>query len=86
MRNRSARKPNTSEPTAKAQPKASSRLPYCASLNPSSRVTRTEALAKDGNAITTHAFAKAGDYIVSVEHENERGERAIAHLWVGVGE
>ena len=43
-------------------------------------------LAKDGYAITQHAFAKAGDHIVSVEHVNERGERAVAHLWVQVGE
>lgn len=43
-----------------------------------------KALAKDGYAITQHSFAKAGDYIVSVEHTNERGERAIGHLWVRV--
>ncbi len=43
-----------------------------------------KALAKDGYAITRHAFAKAGDYIVSVEHTNERGERAVGHLWVRV--
>lgn len=41
-------------------------------------------LAKDGYAVTQHAFAKAGDYIVSVEHVNERGERAVGHLWVRV--
>jgi len=41
-------------------------------------------LAKDGYAVTTHAFAQAGDHIVSVEHVNERGERAIGHLWVRV--
>jgi len=45
-----------------------------------------KALAKDGYAITEHAFAKAGDHIVSVEHVNERGERAVAHLWVRVEE
>lgn len=44
-----------------------------------------KALAKDGYAITEHAFAKAGDYIAKVEHMNERGERAIGHLWVQVG-
>jgi hypothetical protein len=44
-----------------------------------------KALAKDGYAITEHSFAKAGDYIVSVEHVNERGERAVGHLWVQVG-
>ena len=45
-----------------------------------------KALAKDGYAITRHAFAKAGDYLVSVEHTNERGERAVGHLWVRVEE
>jgi murein DD-endopeptidase MepM/ murein hydrolase activator NlpD len=43
-----------------------------------------KALAKDGYAITRHAFAKAGDYLVSAEHTNERGERAVGHLWVRV--
>ncbi|MEP6668988.1 MAG: PKD domain-containing protein [Chthoniobacter sp.] len=43
-----------------------------------------KALAKDGYAITQHAFAKAGDYIVKVEHTNERGESAVGHLWVRV--
>jgi len=42
------------------------------------------ALAKDGYAITQHAFTRAGDYIVRVEHTNERGESAIAHLWVRI--
>ena len=37
------------------------------------------ALAKDGYAATTHAFAKPGDYIVRVERE-----RAVAHLHVRV--
>ncbi len=41
--------------------------------------------AKDGYAVTQHAFAKAGDHIVTVEHTNERGERAVGHLWVRVG-
>lgn len=45
-----------------------------------------KALAKDGYAVTTHAFAKPGDYIVSVEHVNARGEKAQAHLWVRIGE
>ena len=44
-----------------------------------------KALAKDGYAVTEHAFTKPGDYIVNVEHVNERGERAIGHLWVQVG-
>jgi murein DD-endopeptidase MepM/ murein hydrolase activator NlpD len=43
-----------------------------------------EAHAKDGYAVTQHAFAKPGDYIVKVEHSNSRGERAIAHLWVRI--
>jgi hypothetical protein len=43
-----------------------------------------KALAKDGYAITQHAFKKAGDYIVSVEHTNDRGEAARAHLWVRI--
>ena len=41
-------------------------------------------LAKEGYAVTQHAFAAAGDYIVSVEHANVRGERAVAHLWVHI--
>ncbi len=44
-----------------------------------------KALAKDGFAITEHRFAKPGDYIVRVERANQRGEKAIAHLWVQVG-
>ena len=43
-------------------------------------------LAKDGYAITRHSFAKAGDHVVSVEHTNARGERAVSHLWVHVEE
>ncbi|MGD0091625.1 MAG: PKD domain-containing protein [Planctomycetota bacterium] len=41
-------------------------------------------LAKDGYAITQHQYAKAGHYVVRVEHVNERGEKAEAHLWVEV--
>jgi hypothetical protein len=41
--------------------------------------------AKDGFAITTHAYSKPGDYIVRVERANQLGQKAIAHLWVGVG-
>ncbi|MGD0226635.1 MAG: PKD domain-containing protein [Terriglobia bacterium] len=44
-----------------------------------------EAHAKDGFAITTHAFQKLGDYIVDVERANHLGQKAIAHLWVHVG-
>lgn len=44
-----------------------------------------KALAKDGYAVTTHRFAQAGTYLVSVERENERGEKAVARLAVDVG-
>jgi murein DD-endopeptidase MepM/ murein hydrolase activator NlpD len=40
--------------------------------------------AKNGFAVTTHAFAKPGDYIVRVERTNRLGQTAIAHLWVTV--
>jgi len=42
-------------------------------------------LAKNGFAVTTHAFAKPGDYIVRVERADRLGQTAIAHLWVRVG-
>jgi murein DD-endopeptidase MepM/ murein hydrolase activator NlpD len=42
-------------------------------------------LAKDGFAVTEHRFTKPGDYIVRVERANERGEKAIGHLWLTVG-
>jgi murein DD-endopeptidase MepM/ murein hydrolase activator NlpD len=45
-----------------------------------------KSLAKDGFAVTEHRFAKAGDYLVRVERSNERGEKAIAHLSVQVGQ
>jgi murein DD-endopeptidase MepM/ murein hydrolase activator NlpD len=41
--------------------------------------------AKNGFAVTTHAFAKPGDYIVRVERANRLHQTAIAHLWVRVG-
>jgi murein DD-endopeptidase MepM/ murein hydrolase activator NlpD len=44
-----------------------------------------KSLAKDGFAVTEHRFAKPGDYIIRVERANERGEKAVAHLWVMVG-
>jgi len=40
--------------------------------------------AKNGFAVTTHAFAKPGEYIVRVERNNRLGQTAIAHLWVHV--
>jgi len=43
-----------------------------------------KSLAKDGFAVTTHRFAKPGDYIVRVERTNERGEKAVGHLWLTV--
>jgi murein DD-endopeptidase MepM/ murein hydrolase activator NlpD len=44
------------------------------------------ALATDGYAVAQHAFARAGDYIVSVEHTADRGARAVGHLWVRIEE
>jgi hypothetical protein len=43
------------------------------------------ALAPNGYAETTHAFAKAGDYLVRVERANALGQKATAHLHVRVG-
>ncbi len=40
--------------------------------------------AKNGFAITTHAFAKPGNYIVRVERTSRVGQTAVAHLWVHV--
>jgi murein DD-endopeptidase MepM/ murein hydrolase activator NlpD len=40
--------------------------------------------AKNGFAVTKHAFAKPGEYIVRVERTNRLGQTAIAHLWVHV--
>jgi hypothetical protein len=40
--------------------------------------------AKDGYAVTQHAFAKPGHYLVRVERTNENGQRAIGHLHVRV--
>jgi hypothetical protein len=42
-------------------------------------------LAKNGFAVTRHAFKNPGDYIVRVERANRAGQNAIAHLWVRVG-
>lgn len=41
-------------------------------------------LAKEGYAVTEHVFVKPGDYIVRVEHTNDRGETATGHLWVRI--
>jgi murein DD-endopeptidase MepM/ murein hydrolase activator NlpD len=43
-------------------------------------------LAKNGFAITTHVFQKPGDYIVRVDRVNRLGQKAIAHLFVRVGD
>lgn len=40
--------------------------------------------AKNGFAITQHAFSRAGDYIVRVERSNSLGQKAFAHVWVHV--
>jgi murein DD-endopeptidase MepM/ murein hydrolase activator NlpD len=42
-------------------------------------------LAKDGYAVTTHRFEKAGHYIVRVERRTDEGVPAVAHLQVRVG-
>jgi hypothetical protein len=42
--------------------------------------------SKDGYAKTQHTYRRPGDYIVRVERANERGEKAIAHLHVPIGE
>jgi hypothetical protein len=42
--------------------------------------------AKDGYAVIQHRYEKAGHYLVRVERANERGEKAITHLHVRVGE
>lgn len=41
-------------------------------------------LAKDGYAVTTHRYARPGDYLVSVQRTNRRGETAINRLHVRV--
>jgi murein DD-endopeptidase MepM/ murein hydrolase activator NlpD len=41
-------------------------------------------LNPDGYGVTTHRFEKPGDHIVRVRHVNQRGEIAVAHLWVPV--
>ena len=44
------------------------------------------AWAADGYAVTEHAYAAAGDHIVTVQRTNEHGLTATTHLWVHVGE
>ncbi|MCX8037771.1 MAG: PKD domain-containing protein [Candidatus Sumerlaeia bacterium] len=43
-----------------------------------------KALAKDGFAVTTHAYKKPGDYIATVERANALGHKAIGRVWVRV--
>ena len=42
--------------------------------------------AKNGYAVTTHRYAKPGHYLVTVRRTNDRGETAVDHLQVRVGE
>ena len=42
--------------------------------------------AKDGYAVIAHRYEKPGHYRVRVERTNERGQKAITHLQVRVGE
>jgi murein DD-endopeptidase MepM/ murein hydrolase activator NlpD len=44
----------------------------------------SNALAKDGYAITTHRYAKSGDYLASVSRTNSRGETATVRLFVRI--
>lgn len=39
-----------------------------------------------GYAVTTHHFARPGQYLVRVQRANARGQTAQAHLWVPVAE
>ena len=41
-------------------------------------------LAPDGYAVTTHRFARPGDYVVKVERSNAHGVKAVGHLHVRV--
>jgi len=40
----------------------------------------------DGYAMTTHSFAKPGDYLVRVERADSRGRKAIGRLYVQIGQ
>jgi len=41
--------------------------------------------APDGYAVTTHTYAKAGDYIATVTHTSPTGATATGRVWVHVG-
>ncbi len=43
-----------------------------------------EKLAPDGYAVTTHRFAKPGDYLVRIERANRDGLKATTRLFVRV--
>jgi murein DD-endopeptidase MepM/ murein hydrolase activator NlpD len=43
-----------------------------------------KALAPDGYAVTTHRFARPGDYLPRVERTDRLGRKATARLWVRV--
>jgi hypothetical protein len=43
-----------------------------------------ESLAPDGYAITTHRFARPGDYLPRIERSDRRGRKVTARLWVRV--
>jgi len=45
---------------------------------------KSNALAKDGYAATTHRYAKPGHYLVTVSRSNDRGETATTRLHVRV--
>ena len=42
-------------------------------------------LAPDGYAVTTHRYAKAGDYVATVSRTNEHGVTAVGRLHIHVG-
>lgn len=44
----------------------------------------TVKLAKDGYAVTKHRYDRPGDWLVSVERTNDRGERAVGRLHVRI--
>jgi CubicO group peptidase (beta-lactamase class C family) len=42
--------------------------------------------AKDGYAVTEHRYGRPGRYLVRIERSNERGEKAVGHVVVEVGD
>ncbi|MDY0170452.1 MAG: PKD domain-containing protein [Thermoguttaceae bacterium] len=45
-----------------------------------------EKLAKDGYAVTTHRFARPGQYVVRAERTDQFGHRAVGHVLVVIGD